>query len=43
MSRLIVICATILMVGCSTVAGVGADIKGAADWTKDKISGGTKL
>jgi len=43
MSKLIVICATILMVGCSTVAGVGADIKGAADWTKEQITGGTKL
>lgn len=23
--------------GCSTVAGVGKDITGAADWTKEKI------
>ena len=25
--------------GCGTVAGVGKDITGAADWTKDKIGG----
>jgi predicted small secreted protein len=24
--------------GCGTVAGVGKDIQGAAEWTKDKIS-----
>jgi predicted small secreted protein len=24
--------------GCSTVAGVGQDIKGAAEWTHDKIT-----
>lgn len=24
--------------GCSTVAGVGKDITGAAEWTKDKIN-----
>jgi hypothetical protein len=24
--------------GCSTVAGVGKDITGAAEWTKDKVT-----
>ena len=24
--------------GCSTVAGVGQDIKGAAEWTHDKMT-----
>jgi len=24
--------------GCSTVAGMGTDIKGAADWTHDKMT-----
>jgi len=24
--------------GCSTVAGVGQDIKGAAEWTHDKMN-----
>jgi len=26
-----------VITGCSTVAGVGKDITGAADWTKEKI------
>ena len=29
---------TILMSGCSTVAGMGQDIKGAAEWTHDKMT-----
>lgn len=28
--------------GCSTVAGIGTDIKGAADWTRDKMTQPTK-
>jgi len=28
--------------GCSTVAGVGTDIKNAADWTHDKMTGDSK-
>jgi predicted small secreted protein len=24
--------------GCSTIAGVGQDIKGAAEWTHDKMT-----
>lgn len=35
-------CALILLVAilsaCSTVAGMGKDITGAADWTHDKIT-----
>jgi predicted small secreted protein len=27
------------LAACSTVAGVGQDIKSSADWTKDKMSG----
>jgi len=26
-----------IVTGCSTVAGVGKDIQGAAEWTKEKI------
>jgi predicted small secreted protein len=26
-----------ILTGCSTVAGVGKDIQGAAEWTKEKI------
>jgi hypothetical protein len=29
----------VLLSGCSTVAGAGKDITGAAEWTKDKMSG----
>jgi predicted small secreted protein len=25
--------------GCSTVAGVGKDIQGVAEWSKDKMTG----
>jgi predicted small secreted protein len=28
----------ILLSGCSTVSGLGSDIKGAADWTHEKIT-----
>jgi predicted small secreted protein len=31
--------ATSLLTACSTVAGVGTDIKGAADWTHEKMTG----
>ena len=27
------------LAACSTVAGVGQDIKSSAEWTKDKMSG----
>ena len=27
-----------ILSGCSTVAGVGQDIKGAAEWTHDKMT-----
>ena len=27
-----------MLTGCSTVAGVGKDITGAAEWTKEKIN-----
>jgi len=28
--------------GCGTVAGFGNDISGAANWTKDKMTGDSK-
>lgn len=34
---LIVVLAVVLT-GCNTVAGVGRDIQGSAEWTKDKIN-----
>jgi len=27
-----------IITGCSTVAGVGKDITGAAEWTKEKVT-----
>jgi hypothetical protein len=27
-----------MLSGCSTVAGLGSDIKGAADWTHEKMT-----
>ena len=27
-----------MVTGCSTVAGVGKDITGAAEWTKEKVT-----
>jgi predicted small secreted protein len=27
------------LVACSTVAGIGQDIKSSAEWTKDKMGG----
>jgi predicted small secreted protein len=29
---------TFLLSGCSTVSGLGSDIKGAADWTHEKMT-----
>jgi predicted small secreted protein len=30
---------SLALTACSTVAGVGQDIKSSAEWTKDKMSG----
>ena len=27
-----------MLTGCSTIAGVGKDITGAAEWTKEKVT-----
>jgi len=42
MKLLVMVVLLTTMVGCSTVSGLGKDISGAADWSKDKING-TKL
>ena len=39
MKLFISIVALVALTACSTVAGVGTDIKGAADWTKEKMTG----
>jgi predicted small secreted protein len=28
-----------MLAACGTVSGLGNDLKGASDWTRDKISG----
>ena len=43
--KLTLVCAVVatsLLTGCSTVAGVGKDIQGAADWTHNKMTGDSK-
>jgi predicted small secreted protein len=39
MKLILVMTLALVMSACSTVAGVGTDIKGAADWSKEKITG----
>jgi predicted small secreted protein len=38
----LIIVAVIMLTGCGTVAGIGKDVTGAAEWTRDKISGDRK-
>jgi predicted small secreted protein len=38
----LIIVAVIMLTGCGTVAGFGKDVTGAAEWTRDKISGDRK-
>ena len=38
MAALIVV-AVVMLTGCGTVAGLGKDVTGAAEWTRDKMSG----
>ena len=33
----LIVVAFIMLSGCGTVAGLGKDVTGAAEWTKDKI------
>lgn len=35
---IILFLAFVVLSGCSTVSGVGKDITGAAEWTKEKIT-----
>lgn len=37
--KFILIASVASFAACSTVAGVGKDITGAAEWTKDKMGG----
>jgi predicted small secreted protein len=38
----LIVVAVAMLSGCGTVAGFGKDVTGAAEWTKDKISGDKK-
>ena len=38
MKSLIIITMIGLLTACNTVSGLGKDLTGTADWTKDKIS-----
>jgi predicted small secreted protein len=38
----LIVAALIMLTGCHTVAGVGTDITKSAQWTQEKISGGSK-
>jgi predicted small secreted protein len=38
----LIVAAVFLLTGCHTVAGVGTDITKSAQWTQDKMSGGSK-
>ena len=38
----LIVVAFIMLSGCGTVAGLGKDVTGAAEWTKDKIGGDKK-
>ena len=35
----LIVVAFIMLTGCGTVAGFGKDVTGAAEWSRDKISG----
>lgn len=37
MKAIVALALVLSMVGCSTVAGIGKDVTGAAEWTKEKI------
>jgi predicted small secreted protein len=39
MKSVLVILTLLALTACSTVAGVGQDIKSSAEWTKDKMGG----
>jgi predicted small secreted protein len=39
MKTFLVVVLVTALAACSTVAGVGQDIKSSAEWTKDKMGG----
>lgn len=41
-TAILIVVAFIMLSGCGTVAGFGKDVTGAAEWTKDKMTGDKK-
>lgn len=39
LARILIVSIALGLTACSTVSGVGKDITGAADWTKEKLGG----
>ncbi len=39
MRMAVIVVSLLALTACSTVAGVGQDIKSSAEWTKEKMSG----
>ena len=39
MKSVVIILSLLALTACSTVAGVGQDIKSSAEWTKEKMGG----
>jgi predicted small secreted protein len=38
----LIVVAVVMLTGCGTVSGFGKDVTGAAEWTKDKMTGDKK-
>jgi predicted small secreted protein len=38
----LIVVAVVMLTGCGTVSGFGKDVTGAAEWTRDKMTGDKK-
>lgn len=36
--KIVILALSLILVGCSTVSGIGKDLQDSADWTRSKIS-----
>lgn len=43
MRNIFIMSLLVVLTACGTVSGFGSDIKGAADWTREKMGGGVDL
>lgn len=39
MKLIMAVMVTVMLSACGTVAGLGSDIKGASEWTRDQMTG----